>query len=154
LIVYRVCKHFEFQAAHVLGKHPGRCRYPHGHGYRVEVVLAAERLDDNDMVCDFGAIKAIVEECLDGWDHAMMINSADTRTVETQAENPRKVVFQDRDPSSEVLARELFEHIVRRLAQPTVENRHGVRYKLNPYAHLEKVRVWETSGAWAEYEAD
>ena len=62
--MYRICKIFEIQAAHLLSKHPGKCKYPHGHSYRIEVVLESEQLDQNDMVCDFNALKICTEELL------------------------------------------------------------------------------------------
>lgn len=149
--MYRICKHFEFQAAHVLSKHPGRCRFPHGHNYHVEVTLVADELDGNDMVCDFQALKAAVGAYLDTLDHAILLNSADQAAVRSQAENPRKVTFENADPSSEVLARAIFEQADRCLRQGEVIGPDGTRYALNPKARLEKVRVWETSSAWAEY---
>ena len=150
--MYRICKQFEIQAAHVLSKHPGPCRYPHGHTYRVEVTVAADALDEKDMVCDFHAVKLVVQEYLDRLDHAFLLNSADAGTCRAQAENPRKVIFENCDPSTEVLAREIFKHVKDRLRQGTVENSTGIRFTLNPRARLEKVRVWETSSAWAEYQ--
>ena len=150
--MYRICKHFEIQAAHVLSKHPGPCRYPHGHTYRVEVTLAADALDENDMVCDFQAVKLAVSDYLDQLDHAFLLNSADAATCRTQQDNPRKMVFQNCDPSTEVLAREIFRHVKDSLRRAAVENSNGIRFPLNPRAHLEKVRVWETSNAWAEYQ--
>jgi len=150
--MYRICKRFDFQAAHVLSKHPGRCRFPHGHNYRVEVTLVADALDENDMVCDFQALKAVVEEYLDSLDHAILLNSGDEDSCRSQADNPRRVTFENHDPSSEILAKEIFERVKTGLAKETVRNRHGVSYKLNPRATLEKVRVWETDSAWAEYQ--
>ena len=55
--MYQVCKTFEFESGHLLSKSRDRCRNPHGHSRRVEVVLAAEKLDPNDMVCNFKRIK-------------------------------------------------------------------------------------------------
>jgi 6-pyruvoyltetrahydropterin/6-carboxytetrahydropterin synthase len=150
--MYRICKQFEFQAAHILSRHSGRCRFPHGHNYRVEVTLTAEELDENSMVCDFQALKSVVTECLDPMDHAMLLNSSDTKSCETFADNPRTVIFDNRDPSSEVMAREIFEHLKRRLQAGTVETSAGMRFNFNPAIRVEKVRVWETSTAWAEYQ--
>lgn len=149
--MYRICKSFEFQAAHVLSKHPGRCKFPHGHNYRVQVSLVADELDENDMVCDFQALKAVVEPYLDTLDHAMLINSSDEENVRRYADNPRTVIFDRCDPSSEVLARRIFEHIKSRMQTATIENREGLKFKLNPHTRVERVRIWETSTAWAEY---
>ncbi len=108
---YRVCKAFEVETGHMLSKHPGRCRFPHGHSRRVEIVLSSDRLDDNDMVCDFAAIKAAVRGLLDELDHAMAVNSNDPVRERLGAAGERVVVFQDRDPTTEVLAKHIFDHV-------------------------------------------
>ena len=61
----------------MLSKHPGRCRFPHGHSRRVDLVLSSYTLDERDMVCDFKALKLAVEEYIDAYDHALMVNDAD-----------------------------------------------------------------------------
>ena len=148
--MYRICKQFEFQAAHVLSKHSGKCRYPHGHSYKVEITLSAEQLDDSEMVCDFHAITALVKEALEGFDHSILLNSADAASCESQKDNPRRIVFDNQDPTSEVLAQILFRHITEKLREGRISV-NGVAYTINPHARIEKVRVWETTNAWAEY---
>ena len=105
-MLYRVCKAFEIESGHMLSKHPDRCRFPHGHSRRVELVLAAESLDENDMVCDFKALKLSVAQLLDDWDHAMAINSEDPSLGALRdASGERLIVFENEDPTTEVLAR-------------------------------------------------
>ncbi len=149
--MYRICKQFEFQAAHILSKHPGKCKYPHGHSYKIEVTLVADKLDENEMVCDFHAISAIVKEYIEKLDHAIMLNSADMGNCVANEKNPRRIVFDNQDPTSEVLARKIFEHIESRLQEKKIRSANDVEFKINPSARIEKVRVWETSTAWAEY---
>ncbi len=55
----------------MLSKHPEKCRFPHGHTRKVEFVLEAEALDRNDMVCDFKVIKDLMNDFLEGYDHAL-----------------------------------------------------------------------------------
>ena len=74
---YRICKAFEIESGHMLSKHAERCRYPHGHSRRVEIVLSSESLDANDMVCDFKALKLALSNHLDAYDHAMVLNADD-----------------------------------------------------------------------------
>ncbi|MEO1511971.1 MAG: 6-carboxytetrahydropterin synthase, partial [Planctomycetota bacterium] len=78
---YTVCKSFEVESGHMLSKHPGRCRYPHGHSRRVDVVISSEVLDENDMVCDFKAVKLAVGAFVDRFDHALVVNSEDPELV-------------------------------------------------------------------------
>lgn len=142
---YRVCKAFDIESGHMLSKHPGRCRFPHGHTRRVEVVLAADDLDAHDMVCDFSAIKHALAEHLDEYDHAMVVNSADPAAAAIASISERVIVFENEDPTTEALARRIYEYLESRLAD-RAHFRAGVR--------LERVRVGETPTSWAEYAHD
>ena len=75
--VYRICKSFTVESGHMLSKHPEQCRFPHGHTRTIEVVVASETLDANDMVLDFKALKLAVGAYIDRLDHAMALNSND-----------------------------------------------------------------------------
>ena len=57
--VYRICKKFEFSAAHHLPLMPDghKCKRVHGHNYVVSVVIESDKLDDVGMVVDFGELK-------------------------------------------------------------------------------------------------
>lgn len=134
----------------MLSKHPGKCRFPHGHSRTIEVVLVADRLDANDMVCDFKAIKQSLAEFLDRWDHALCLNSADPQVALLQQHyGERVVVFTDTDPTSEVLARAVFEETRRRLIEASGQD--NVCYRISSLVRVERVRVTETSSSWAEY---
>ncbi|MDH7596946.1 MAG: 6-carboxytetrahydropterin synthase QueD [Methanothrix sp.] len=58
----------EFDAAHHLPMHEGRCSRIHGHTYRVEVVLQGEPGDDG-MIIDFFMLKKIVGSVIQELDH-------------------------------------------------------------------------------------
>ncbi|MBK7405867.1 MAG: 6-carboxytetrahydropterin synthase [Phycisphaerales bacterium] len=150
---YRVCKAFEIESGHMLLKHPGRCRYPHGHTRRVEVVVSREKLDANDMVCDFKAIKLALADFLDRFDHALVVNAADPLLECLQAElKERVVVFEGEDPTTEVLARRIYTHLEGEIREGReYVERDGERYSLPRDLVLECVRVGETSTSWAEY---
>jgi 6-pyruvoyltetrahydropterin/6-carboxytetrahydropterin synthase len=147
---YRVCKSFEIENGHMLSKHPDKCRFPHGHTRRVECVLRADTLDGNEMVCDFKVVKELLRDFLDAYDHALCINTDDPQYAHFKAVYGERVIgFAHRDPTTEVLAQAVFEHLAERLsayvrgAQTSYPVRAGVT--------LERVRVWETSSSWAEY---
>jgi len=150
---YRVCKAFEIESGHMLLKHPGRCRYPHGHTRRVEVVVSGDKLDERDMVCDFKAIKLALAEMLDRFDHALVVNAADPLLECLQEElKERVIVFEGEDPTTEVLARRIYEHLSGQIAEGReFVDREGERYRLPADLVLERVRVGETSTSWAEY---
>ena len=62
---YRICKTIDIENGHMLSKHPDKCRFPHGHTRKVEFVLEADELDENEMVCDFKIVKEAVEGYLE-----------------------------------------------------------------------------------------
>ncbi|HYP16929.1 MAG TPA: 6-carboxytetrahydropterin synthase [Opitutus sp.] len=147
---FRICKSFEIESGHMLSKHPGPCRFPHGHSRRIEVVLVADRLDANDMVCDFKALKGALQALLDTWDHALCLNTADPQFAHlASAYGERVVPFTATDPTSEVMARTVFESVKRRL-QTEAENDRAT-FRIPPGVRVERVRVTETSSSWAEY---
>jgi 6-pyruvoyltetrahydropterin/6-carboxytetrahydropterin synthase len=134
----------------MLSKHPGNCKYPHGHSRQVELVLEADELDKNDMVCDYGVIKNVLKDFLGTLDHAMCINT-DDRMYQTflTAYGERIIPFEHKDPTSERIAKMIYDRVDGDLkayamqAHPTLPLSENVR--------LVRVRVWETSTSWAEY---
>jgi len=145
---YRIAKIFEIESGHLLSKHPEKCRFPHGHSRKVEVVLVADSLDANDMVCDFKAVKLMLAEFLNRWDHALAINTADPQFAYFQKTYGERVVpFTDRDPTTEVMAKAIFDELTRRLAQASTAG----NYAIGANVRVERVRVTETSSSWAEY---
>lgn len=148
--MYRVCKMFEVESGHMLSKHPGRCRFPHGHTRRIEVVVSADTLDANDMVCDFKALRVALGEYLDAFDHAMAINSNDPLLKTLRERGDRLVVLEGQDPTTEVLAQRIYEHVRSRLGR-RFAGPDGLEYALPASLRVERVRVWETSTTWAEY---
>jgi len=152
-MMYRVCKSFHVESGHMLSKHRGLCRYPHGHSRRVDVVLAAETLDDGGMVCDFKALKLALKPLMDRLDHAMMVNSAD-ELIRPLLSGPlaERIVVIDEEPTTEVMARLVYKHLEAELlaARPYRDER-GVEYVLRAGVTLERVRISETETSWAEY---
>ena len=49
-----VRRRFDFEAAHRLPRHPGKCRELHGHSYRLVVAVERPVDPDSGMVIDFG----------------------------------------------------------------------------------------------------
>ena len=137
---------------HRLCKHPENCRFPHGHSLRIEIVVRRGELDDHDMVCDYKAIKIAVRELVDRLDHAMALNSEDPELESLRSIGDRVIVFSKQDPTTEVLARWLFDGVRRRLAEGgVVAGDGGAEYPIPPDLVLERIRIWETRTSWAEY---
>lgn len=149
---YRISKSFEIENGHILFKHPDRCRFPHGHSRTVEIILSADTLDKNDMVCDFKALKQAVYAFIDSWDHALCLNSADTNLPMYQkAYSERIVVLPNVDPTTEVMAKVIFDEVKRRLDEAHTTPPAGSAYRIPREVKLERVRITETSSSWAEY---
>ena len=150
--MHRICKTFEFESGHVLSKSMDRCRFPHGHSRRVEVVLASGQLNEHDMVCDFRWIKLALQDILARLDHAMCINQSDPRREHFNNMGAKLELFQDRDPTSEVIARLIFDHLAAKLSRRLeLTSDDGSVYLVPDGLRLERVRLWETSTSWAEY---
>ena len=149
---YRICKSFEVENGHMLSKHPDKCRFPHGHTRKIELVLEADALDGNDMVCDFKALKGAVGEFLDRFDHAMCMNVNDPVYPEMKKRYGERIIgFDAVDPTTEVLARNVYDFLRGQLTDGAL--RQGT-YPVQAGVRVLSVRVWETSSTWAEYVAE
>lgn len=85
-----------FSSGHHLRNYPGNCERPHGHNWKVEVTIRATELDELGMGIDFRTAKNGVKEIIDDLDHTDL------------NEHP---AFQDKNPSSENLAKHIFESL-------------------------------------------
>lgn len=134
----------------MLSKHPGKCRYPHGHTRKVEFILEAEDLDRNDMVCDFKVVEEIIADYLETLDHALCVNTADPAYAQLRAVYGDRVVpFEEEDPTTEVMARAIFQVFSKRIGDYSIERQRD--YPLRNSVRLVSVKVWETASSWAEY---
>jgi 6-pyruvoyltetrahydropterin/6-carboxytetrahydropterin synthase len=150
--VFRIARRFEIESGHRLSKHPEKCKFPHGHTRTVEVVLRADSLDANDMVCDYKALKTVVERELERFDHAMLLAATDPHRASFASFGERVVLLEEGDPTTEVLARHLF-HRIAAAFKPGMEVvvPGGVTYSVPNSVRLERVRVSETAATWSEY---
>jgi 6-pyruvoyltetrahydropterin/6-carboxytetrahydropterin synthase len=147
---YRVCKMIEIENGHMLSKHPDKCRFPHGHSRRVEIVLEADDLDANGMVCDFKIVKSAIGDYLDGFDHALCMNTDDPMyPTFKEAYGDRVIGFASTEPTTEVLAKAFYDACAAGFAAYAKAS--SGRYDLRESVRLVRVRVWETSSSWAEY---
>jgi 6-pyruvoyltetrahydropterin/6-carboxytetrahydropterin synthase len=135
----------------MLSKHPDKCKFPHGHSRRVECVLEAESLDDREMVCDFKLIKQVIADHLDSYDHALCMNTNDPAFEEFRSRYGDRIIpFENEDPTTEVIAREIFQTLQTSLLNLAEDSNQEYPFR-NTEVRVGKVRVWETSSSWAEY---
>ena len=79
----RVKRIFDFEAAHVLPNHPGKCRNLHGHSYRLGVTVERPVDPASGLAIDFADLKAIVtREVVDLLDHRYVNDLIDNPSAE------------------------------------------------------------------------
>lgn len=133
----------------MLSRHPEACRFPHGHTRTVEVVVAGDNLDENGMLVDFKALKLALESHIDRYDHALAVNASDPFLPRLAEAYPDEaIVVFDGEPTTEAIAREIFEFASRILREGFESG--AYRIPAGQVA-LERVRVWETPSSWAEF---
>jgi 6-pyruvoyltetrahydropterin/6-carboxytetrahydropterin synthase len=76
---YAVTVEDRIEAAHQLKlPYPSKCNRPHGHSYRIRVVIAATELNANGMVVDFTCIKDLLRQ----YDHQNLNEFFEPSTAE------------------------------------------------------------------------
>ena len=77
---------FEFEAAHRLPNHPGKCRELHGHSYKLSVRLDRPVDAASGMAIDFAELKTIVgERVISRVDHTYVNDLIENPTAERMA---------------------------------------------------------------------
>lgn len=112
----------QFAAAHQLREFHGACENLHGHNWKVEVHVQGAKLGNEGILLDFREIKQAAKEAVDELDHRFL-NEVDA--------------FENINPSSENIARHIFERLSKKL------NGKDVR--------VSKITVWESDNASASF---
>jgi 6-pyruvoyltetrahydropterin/6-carboxytetrahydropterin synthase len=122
--MYEVTIKKSFSAAHLLKEIGGKCEELHGHNFLVEVSVAAESLNSEDLLIDFRVVKRWTDEVLEQLDHKYL------NEIE---------YFKNKNinPSSEQIARFLYERISEKSRQTKVT--------------LSRVTVWESDNSRVSY---
>jgi 6-pyruvoyltetrahydropterin/6-carboxytetrahydropterin synthase len=104
-------KLYRFEAAHIVRNcSSDRCKYSiHGHSFRCELLLTADRLDRGQMVYDFGLLKSHVKDLLDGFDHSTLFWEKEPPAyVKAMKEHSKRWVKLPVSPTAEQLTRVIF----------------------------------------------
>ena len=120
--MYEITVYSHFSGAHRLRHLRSRCENLHGHNWRIEVSVVSNRLHQEGIVLDFGILKEKVEKVLKTLDHTYLNDLPS---------------FSEREPSSENIAKYLFDKLKAELS------RYPVR--------LKRVTAWESDTASATY---
>lgn len=123
--VYEIYVKDHFSAAHALKGYDGNCSKIHGHNWIIEAFVQCRKLNNIGIGIDFRDVRDILKSILKRLDHSNLNDIAE---------------FGSMNPTSENIARFLFQELGRRL------NTEHIR--------VSKVRVCETPGCGSTYWED
>jgi 6-pyruvoyltetrahydropterin/6-carboxytetrahydropterin synthase len=136
--MYTIITKIRYEYAHRLIHHQGKCRHLHGHSGEATIELAADSLNDNGFVMDFDEVKAPLKHWLnEHWDHAYLANEKDP-LLPTLREAGMRIFTFAAEPSAEVMAKYLFEQVL--------------KMDLRPGVKVVRVTIQETCSGLAIYE--
>ena len=121
-------KLFKFENAHIVRNcSSDRCkRSIHGHSYKVELLLEANRLDHGQMVYDFGLLKGVIKDFIDSFDHAITFWNKDDADYIAACKNfSARWISLPVSPSAEQFSRVFFFLVSQVLAQTKTQNGEG-----------------------------
>lgn len=121
-------KLFRFENAHIVRNcSSNRCKYSiHGHSYKVEVLLSADRLDNGQMVYDFGLLKGHIKDLIDSFDHAIAFwNKDSVQYIQACKNLSARWVGLPVSPSAEQFSRVVFFWVHEILKNTQMQNGEG-----------------------------
>ncbi|MEK7267744.1 MAG: 6-carboxytetrahydropterin synthase QueD [Nitrospirota bacterium] len=111
-----------FAAAHQLRGYKGKCEQLHGHNWKVQVHVVAEKLNDIDIAIDFHDLKELLDEVVAPLDHSFLNDI---------------FPFTEKNPSSENIAKWIYDSLNKKLPDEQVQ--------------VSAVTVWESETTAATY---
>ncbi|GBE06293.1 6-carboxy-5,6,7,8-tetrahydropterin synthase [bacterium BMS3Abin10] len=120
--MYELMIETQFSAAHQLREYKGKCENMHGHNWKVQIVVAAEKLNEIGLGMDFHDLKRISNEVVSTLDHAVLNEI---------------FPFTEINPSSENIAKWLYDSIGKKTEGGNIT--------------MSSVTVWESETASATY---
>ncbi len=123
--MYELSVEIGFAAAHQLRGYKGNCENMHGHNWRVQISVTAERLNEIDIAIDFRELKKKAREVISPLDHAFL---------------NEVFPFTEKNPSSENIAKWIFDSLRKKLNEESLR--------------VSAVTVWESDTASASYYED
>jgi 6-pyruvoyltetrahydropterin/6-carboxytetrahydropterin synthase len=111
-----------FSSAHQLRGYEGDCERLHGHNWKVQVYVLAEKLNETDLAIDFHELKKLTDDIIAPLDHGFLNEI---------------FPFTEKNPSSENIAKWIYDSLKKRLNKDNV--------------NLSAITVWESETASATY---
>ncbi len=123
--MYELMIETSFSAAHQLRGYMGKCEQMHGHNWKVQVHVTADRLNEIDIAMDFHDLRKITNEIISPLDHTFLNEI---------------FPFTEKNPSSENIAKWIYDCLKKRINNENIE--------------VSAVTVWESDYASATYYED
>jgi 6-pyruvoyltetrahydropterin/6-carboxytetrahydropterin synthase len=111
-----------FSSAHRLRGYGGECEKLHGHNWKVQVHVMAEKLNDIDIAIDFHELKELTDEVVAPLDHCFLNDI---------------FPFTEKNPSSENIAKWIYDSLRKKINDDNI--------------HLSAITVWESETTSATY---
>jgi 6-pyruvoyltetrahydropterin/6-carboxytetrahydropterin synthase len=111
-----------FSAAHQLKGYMGKCERLHGHNWKVQVHVIAEKLNEIDIAIDFHELKRLANEVVSALDHSILNEI---------------FPFTEKNPSSENIAKWVYDSLRKKIQNEAIQ--------------LSAVTVWESENTSATY---
>ncbi|HOJ52241.1 MAG TPA: 6-carboxytetrahydropterin synthase QueD [Syntrophales bacterium] len=92
---YELYAEARFSAAHTLIDYPGDCARLHGHNWSVRAYVQAHGLDSLGMAIDFRSLKTHLKEVVSELDHAYLNELKPFRGVNPTSENIARYIFEE-----------------------------------------------------------
>jgi len=120
--MYELMVETRFSSAHQLRGYKGKCERLHGHNWKVQVYVLADRLNEIDIAIDFHDLKRLTDEVITQLDHGFLNDI---------------FPFTEKNPSSENIAKWIYDSLKKKLNNENI--------------NLSAVTVWESETASATY---
>lgn len=110
-------RRIEFDTAHRVMQHEGKCKHLHGHRYALEATFAANGLDDLGRIVDFSVIKEKLGGWInDNWDHATILFDKDQELGSSiEKITGQKIYYLNANPTAENMAEYILREICPKL---------------------------------------
>ncbi len=120
--MYELVVESSFSSAHQIRGYSGNCEKLHGHNWKVQVYIQAEKLNEIDIAMDFHDIRDYTNEVVEQLDHCYLNDI---------------FPFTEINPSSENIAKWIYDSLKKKISREHV--------------NLAAVTVWESETASATY---
>jgi len=141
-----ICKKFKAESAHIVRNCSSeKCKYSiHGHSSIIEVFLTSDKLDNAQMIVDFGLLKTEIGDFIDSFDHSYIMWSKESDQFKKFIkESSDRYIELPVSPSAESLSL-LMLYCIDKIIQNTIFNNGEGNISVS------SVRYHETATGYAE----